>query len=192
MSTRVIALTGAKRAGKDTVASYLVKEYGFTRVAFADPLREHIYTLNPIIHITYDIQTGVQGPIRLAEYVDLNGWDKAKELPEVRRLLQVYGTEVVRDQIDPDLWINLAMAKIRKINGPVVVTDMRFKNELSALVARVHARTARVVRKAAEHADAHRSEHELAGVKLDYDIDNNSTISDLEIQVEVMLGRFTK
>lgn len=189
---RVIALTGVKRAGKDTVADYLVKQHGFTRVAFADPVREQVYTLDPILHITYDLQTGVQGPMRLSDWVDTHGWEKAKEHPEVRRLLQVYATEVVRDQIDPDLWLNLGLAKIRKINGPVVVTDMRFKNELQALVSRVHARTARVVRKEAEHADAHRSEQELAHVKLDYDIDNNGTIGDLENRVEIMLGRFTK
>lgn len=192
MSTRVIALTGLKQSGKDTVASYLVEEHGFTRVAFADPVREHIYTLNPILHITYDLRTGVQGPIRLAKFVDLNGWEKAKEHPEVRRLLQIYATEVIRDQVDPDMWLNLGLGKIRKINGPVVVTDMRFKNELQALVSRLHARTARVNRKAATHADAHRSEHELAGVKLDYDIDNNGTIADLENRVDIMLGRFTK
>lgn len=36
----IVFLAGKQRAGKDTVAEYLVKEYGFKRAAFADKLKE--------------------------------------------------------------------------------------------------------------------------------------------------------
>jgi len=36
----VIGLCGRKRVGKDTVAEYLKKQFGFTQYAFADPLKE--------------------------------------------------------------------------------------------------------------------------------------------------------
>ncbi|UXY13830.1 hypothetical protein N8I74_10900 [Chitiniphilus purpureus] len=39
---QLIALTGAKGAGKDTVADHLVRHHGFVRLAFADPLRDEI------------------------------------------------------------------------------------------------------------------------------------------------------
>lgn len=37
---KVIAISGYKRSGKDTIADYLVKNYGFSRVSFADPLKD--------------------------------------------------------------------------------------------------------------------------------------------------------
>jgi hypothetical protein len=40
MNQRVIAISGFKRSGKDTIANYLVSEYGFKRVSFADPLKD--------------------------------------------------------------------------------------------------------------------------------------------------------
>ncbi|MCP4395678.1 MAG: hypothetical protein GY804_15630, partial [Alphaproteobacteria bacterium] len=38
----IIALTGYKQAGKDSVAKTLIKEFGFTRYAFADVIRRCI------------------------------------------------------------------------------------------------------------------------------------------------------
>lgn len=38
----VIALSGWKGSGKDTVADYLVREHGFIRVSFADALKEMV------------------------------------------------------------------------------------------------------------------------------------------------------
>jgi hypothetical protein len=37
---KVLAISGFKRSGKDTVADYLVKNKNFKRVAFADPLKD--------------------------------------------------------------------------------------------------------------------------------------------------------
>lgn len=37
---KVVAISGWKRSGKDTVGEYLKRTYGFSRVAFADPLKD--------------------------------------------------------------------------------------------------------------------------------------------------------
>lgn len=39
---KVIAISGWKRSGKDTAAEHLIKEYGFKRIAFADPLKDRV------------------------------------------------------------------------------------------------------------------------------------------------------
>ena len=39
---KVVAISGWKRSGKDTAANYLVEEYGYTRVAFADVLKDMV------------------------------------------------------------------------------------------------------------------------------------------------------
>ena len=36
----IIALSGKKRSGKDTVADYLVERFGFVKYGFADPIKE--------------------------------------------------------------------------------------------------------------------------------------------------------
>ena len=36
----IVGVSGLKRSGKDTVAELLVKEYGFERYSFADPIKE--------------------------------------------------------------------------------------------------------------------------------------------------------
>ena len=36
----IIALTGKKGCGKDTVANYLCEKYGFVNYGFADPIKE--------------------------------------------------------------------------------------------------------------------------------------------------------
>lgn len=39
---KVIAISGWKRSGKDTIAEQLIKEHSFERVAFADPLKDSV------------------------------------------------------------------------------------------------------------------------------------------------------
>ena len=45
----IIGLSGYARSGKDAVAQVLVSEFGFKRVAFADPIRDLLYEMDPKI-----------------------------------------------------------------------------------------------------------------------------------------------
>ena len=47
----IIGLSGYAQSGKDTVAKVLIEEYGFTRIAFADKIREFLYDLNPQVKV---------------------------------------------------------------------------------------------------------------------------------------------
>ncbi len=47
MASHLIGISGRKRSGKDTLASRLISEHGFTRVAFADPLKATMPALGP-------------------------------------------------------------------------------------------------------------------------------------------------
>ena len=40
MPSQIIALSGPRACGKSTIANHLVNNHGYTRVAFADALRE--------------------------------------------------------------------------------------------------------------------------------------------------------
>ena len=125
----IVGLTGYARHGKYTTRNFLVENYGFMRYAFADQLKSMAITLNPIIR-TFTFPKHAE---RLATLVALQGWDKAKENAEVRRFLQVLGTEAVRDHLGQDAWVDALDKKLNDDevtrDNDVVITDVRFHNE---------------------------------------------------------------
>ena len=169
----IIGLSGYAQAGKDTVAQILVQEYGYSRIAFADIIRTAVYRLNPIV--TYD-------GMRLAHLVDLEGWDIAKTAPEVRRLLQVMGSEVGRDLIDPQIWVELTLSTT-KPTDKIVISDVRYSNEAEEIKWKKGQiwRISRIDRDAP--VNAHRSESDMDSWHFDQYVANNGTIRDLQDEV---------
>ncbi len=183
-----IALIGKMGSGKDTVAQYLVKHYGYTRIAFADPVREMALDIDPWMLCDSDEFFGVSA-VRLSELVDRVGWDRAKrEYPEVRRVLQQCGTAVRKH--DRDYWFRIARDKLWDArNHPVVFTDTRFINEAFGL-HRLGIPLVRVVRPAAcggEAAQQHVSETELDDWSERYTLTNDGTPAELGEAIETML-----
>lgn len=129
-----IGLVGKARSGKDTVAGMLVEHHGYHRVAFADRLKAAALDIDPVV--TSPAPAWWHG--RLAEVVEELGWEAAKEIPEVRRFLQHLGV-AVRDHVDADAWVAAAGRDIDALHGtgrPVVVSDVRFENEVQAIASR--------------------------------------------------------
>lgn len=137
---RMIGLGGYAGVGKDEVAKILVREHGFTRVAFADPLRAMLYDQNPIVTTGYTVETDTPETTeirlhRVQELVDALGWDLAKrDYPEIRRLLQALGV-AARERLDYGLWVAKGLAVAREVGSAVVFTDARFSNECLAIKA---------------------------------------------------------
>lgn len=154
MASAIVGLMGLKGSGKDTFAARLVLEHGFTRLAFADALKMFALDVDPIVDAA-----GHSG-MRLSEVIDVVGWDRAKnEYPEVRRLLQALGV-AVREGIADDTWVDIVVRAALAIEGPVVVTDVRFRNEVE-WIERAKGALVRVVRTDQVNTDTHVSETEL-------------------------------
>jgi hypothetical protein len=145
----LIGLSGYARSGKDTVAELLCLNYGYKRVSFADPMRQALYVLSPKI----------DNIVRLSEYVDDYGWDVAKQNQEVRRLLQVFGTEVGRKMFGLDFWIDIALKDLSG-DTQVVISDVRFPNEADA-IAKLGGSVWRINRKNHSAVNGHASEHAM-------------------------------
>jgi hypothetical protein len=126
----IIAFSGFKGSGKDTAAKVLVDEYGFTKIAFADAVRTMALIINPII----TIRAEPAAIWLLSDVVTRFGWDVAKnEYPEVRRLLQVIGTEAVRNLIGENVWVDTLSKRFPDVaddDTRYVITDCRFDNEV--------------------------------------------------------------
>ncbi len=125
----LFAFSGLKGSGKDTAANVLVHEYGFTRIAFADAVRELALIIDPEVPSP---NTGYY--YRLSYMVEMYGWDQIKRLiPEVRRLLQVIGTEGGRMLVGENVWVDILAKRFPDIGSEdvrYVITDCRFDNEV--------------------------------------------------------------
>lgn len=113
----MIGLSGRAGAGKSYVAWSLLRmlNYWAIRGSFAAELR-------------WEIEAAL-GLDQSASVL----WAKPTS-PEVRRLLQWWGTDFRRAE-DPDYWVKKAMARYEKAPLPVVFDDVRFPNEADAIRA---------------------------------------------------------
>lgn len=178
---RIIGITGYAQHGKDTVASVFV-EHGYQRVALADIMKGALEILNPIVNKYGN---------RLDEFLaDANGyWDEAKKLPEVRRLLQVFGTEVGRELLGQDVWIEAAAKSVPGFysdQGPrIVFSDIRFLNE-AAFIRRMRGEVYRVFRPDFDNGVGreHASEREIGAIYHDERFTNDQDVDYLRAQVK--------
>lgn len=178
----IIGLTGVAQVGKDTAAAALI-ERGWVRVAFADPLREMLYALNPKVTDEGCFVDYVK------TMVDEVGWEKAKKHPEVRRLLQRLGTEAGRGVLGEDCWVDLAHRKINKLRGDaaargdnqpsVVLTDVRFANEAS-MIRSLGGYVVRIIRPGISAINGHVSESGVPDKLVDHTLENGGSIADLQ------------
>jgi hypothetical protein len=128
----------------------------------------------------------------------------------VRTLLQRLGTEAMRDGLHTNVWVNALFADYKALHKkekqitPVdtsfdestypnwIITDMRFENELEAIVRRKGI-TIRVVRDYAlrggpeDPKNLHPSETSLDDAIMHYEIINDGTIEDLIERVKEIL-----
>lgn len=130
MTLPLIGLTGYKRHGKDRTAAELSSLAGYMPAAFADPLRDFVAAIDPIVaHATRDAYSleplETPKPLRYRRAVEEFGYERAKDLfPEVRGSLVAIG-QAVRDNLGVKwglndllggrgLWVALADGRIRR------------------------------------------------------------------------------
>lgn len=192
----IIGLSGLARSGKDEAAGVLVREFGFTRVAFADKLREVLYELNPIVG-EYG-WTNINGAInsyknRLKDVIDEYGWNGYKETrfgPEIRYLLQRLGTEAGRETLWDTIWIDAAFAGLPD-DAKIVISDARFINEFEAVKSR-GGQIWRIERPGIELLGNHPSETEaLSYDGFDYTIHNDGTLHEYyaTVRLSYLIGK---
>jgi hypothetical protein len=149
----LVGITGKKRSGKDTAATFLVNELGYQRAAFADKLKKAANTIFGFIDLSDDakeieVDCKVYAPdigdalrelgFKIEEMANVSGnlFDVYEEYIErftgtgfiakisPRVAYQLLGTEFGR-MYDEKFWINQI-----DISFPnTVITDVRFDNE---------------------------------------------------------------
>lgn len=163
----IVGFCGRAGAGKDTAAARLISTFGFTRMAFADPIKAAVAG-------ALGVDVSVMEDRSKRENVDPDTGLSNREM------MQKFGTEVGR-AIDRDLWVKIWCGRVRRFTGlsRIVATDVRFRNESSA----IHELGGIVVLVRNDAAESKPSHHESESffqrLAHDLEIDNNGTVEDL-------------
>jgi hypothetical protein len=191
---QLIGLGGVATSGKDAVADFLVADHDYGKTYFSKPLEEALLILNPIVEArpgwgrTQKHSSVVT--VELVRYRELHaevGYEKSKENPEVRGLLQRLGTEVGREMFGQNVWVDIAERNIRDIWGQgkdAVITGVRFPNELER-ISRLGG-TLVWVDRGLPPVNTHASDNTIGVEDFDKVLDNTGTLDDLRKTVAEM------
>jgi hypothetical protein len=176
---KLIGITGLARSGKDTVAHYLWAEHGYTRVAFADPLK---WASQYIFGLTYE-----QAWRDHLKEVVIPYWGMSP-----RQIFQLLGTEAIRGTFGDDIWCKRWMLSYGPLSGTdhIVVPDVRADVEAAMLrsLGGVIIELTRDESGLSGSTATHSSERGLSTFP-EYEITNNGTIQDLHDAVNAVLGK---
>jgi hypothetical protein len=175
-------------SGKTTIANFLVEEYNYHRIPFAEPLKLMSRTLLQCFGYSK-----VYGDKLLNDPVL-----KEQILPELdvtpRSMMQTLGTEWGRKLIHPEIWLLAWKHSVEELGiyGRVVVDDVRFPNELGIVKSHPSSTLWRVERPSAAvntEVMAHSSQQPLDRSQFQETIVNSGSIKDLHMTINnILLG----
>jgi hypothetical protein len=135
---RVIGLCGRAGVGKDEVAKIL-GGYGYERTAFANELKREVDERLKWEYLSFSAaasygDSGAEIERLLFACRGVSPWEKPTP-PDMRRLLQLWGSEYRRQQ-DPGYWTKRVIEQIESSpEQRFSVSDVRFPNEAEAIEA---------------------------------------------------------
>lgn len=205
----IVGFVGFIGSGKDTAADYLVNFYEFRRDSFANTLKDAVSAVFGWDRVLLEGRTKQARDWR--EQVD-TWWAQRLGMPNLtpRWVLQNWGTEVCRNAFHDDIWIASLENKMRKTTDNIVISDVRFPNEIKAIHdaggivvrikrgqdpewydAAVSANAGPIAnptwslsKSKLERLKIHASETAWVGGDIDYVVNNDSSIDDLFEQIK--------
>lgn len=127
--------------------------------------------------------------IRYSELYRNVGYEESKRNPEVRRLYQTLGTEVGRNMIGENVWVDRMVATVKPAlaaGSDTVVTGMRYRNEMDAILA-AGGLTVWVHRPGVGPVNGHSSDNSVGPDDFDLHLHNDGTLADLASAVDQLL-----
>ena len=174
---RIIAICGRKRTGKDTVAGYISRKYGYTNAKFAEPLK-----------------AAVQG---LFGFTDKQLEDDKEVVDETweitpREAMQFMGCNFVQYELQklmPHIGRNFFIKSLlnRHKKNRIVISDLRFLHEYEAIAQEPDSLVIKLVRPSADNGDTHISETEVDSVSPKYVIDNTGSLDKLYQRIDEIM-----
>lgn len=180
MKPLLLGIHGVAHSGKDTVATVLQANFGFRRMAFADPVKRAAAVIFgwPEDAVMQDTFKSVH-----SDYWNISG----------RKAFQLMGTEAGRNVFGLDHWIKrweMEAVPMMRYGYSIVVSDVRFENEAKR-IRELGGHVLHVQRDGAGLKDAagqHVSEAGIAQDPYDIALDNNGTIAELNVKLQSILA----
>lgn len=104
----------------------------------------------------------------------------------IRDFLQQIGTNALRNNFHPDIWVN-SLLNSYDLNSKWIITDTRFKNELDA-IRDLKGLTIKIKRNN-KPVNAHISETDIDNESFDYIIENTGSYEELISKVKIILTK---
>lgn len=199
----IIGLVGFIGSGKGTVADILTRNHGFSKESFADAVKDAIA---PIFGWERHLLEGDTLESRKWRESPDEWWTEKLGKPfSPRYALQLMGTEAGRNVFHTDLWVLSLLRRIDPAKN-YVIADVRFPNEID-LIREHGGKVVRVKRgeepewfstaeaynvstnwdgslqKMRDYPEVHYSEFAWIGKGMDDEINNSTTLEDLEKKV---------
>jgi hypothetical protein len=187
----LIAFLGKKGSGKDTAADFMIKNHGFIKYVFADPLKKGLKCFfNLTDQQLYDE--------KLKEEIDPR-WGVSP-----RKLMQTIGTDIFQyliHEILPELkgehrnhWVTLFKEwyldlKKKDPNLKIVIADARFLNEVKT-INELGGIVCKIIRPSRGNNDQHLSENEINQIPdqlIDNVIINDGSLDDIYLKVSNLI-----
>lgn len=174
----VIGLSGKARVGKDEVGFRMGYKHGFIRRSFADAVRE---TSQALFGFSNNQVFGPEKTV-VDEYWNITP----------AQSFQIVGTDLIRNRYRDDFWIKRLQLDIESIlSEDIVITDVRYPNELEWIVKSLGGIVIRINRKNRPDTGRdpnHESEIALDDYRFDYYIDNDGTKEELYNKIDNIIN----
>ncbi|WP_148715016.1 deoxynucleotide monophosphate kinase family protein [Chitinolyticbacter meiyuanensis] len=215
MNLSTIALTGAKGAGKDTVADHLVRQHGYTKLAFADALRVEVATAwgtSTVVLLDRKLKEIPLRGLALSNATEsgfLAWWLETTEA-YAERAMGTYSADQLtlprsprwitqrwgdwRRAHDPQYWLAQMQAQIDALPGArIVITDVRTNPTPHQLIevdfiGQLGGQLWQIRRPGTGRGDAHVTELPIPVSRVDQVIENTASIAELQQRVESLLA----
>ena len=181
----IIGICGLIGSGKGTVADILVEQHNYEKLSFADKLKDGV--------------SSVFGWDRQMLEEDKFWTEETGETVTPRLILQLFGTDCMRNGFYDGIWVSLVKQYLLKdTKQNYVIPDVRFENE-AKMIRSLGGRICQVRRGPDPlwfrlykdlgqiPEDVHKSEWAWANVQMDYIVSNDSTMDMLKSQVKDLL-----
>lgn len=177
---KLIGLTGLAHCGKDTAADILCAEFGYTKLAFADPLKKAVASIaNEPVSNFYD--------------------NNLKEMPcpvtgRTRRVTMQAVGEGLRHILGQNIWLANMACRLQTSPVGVVISDVRYDNEAKfilghgGVVIKIHRESAGLHGAVGNHS----SEQGISDHLVYATVTNNGTVESLREALLLLLKTESK
>ena len=190
----IIGICGLIGSGKGSVADILVDEHNYKKVSFADKLKDGVSAVFGWDRQMLEGDTDESRKWR--EQKDQFWTQETGEEITPRLILQLFGTDCMRNGFFDGIWVSLVKQELLKNKQKnYVIPDVRFENEakmirsLGGKICQVRRGPDplwfRLYKDLGEiPTDVHKSEWAWANIQMDYILSNDTTLDNLKNLVQ--------